>query len=382
MSERVMPYELVTTDQRLEELLDAHDGAERYAFDTEFDNRRTYYARLALVQIAWPDFIMLVDPFSVDVRRLERLFGSNATAIAHAASNDLTVLDRYLGVRPQRLFDTQVAAQLVGLRGSSLAFLASELLSLELDKSEQTSDWTIRPLSASAELYATNDVAHLFDIADELFVDLTALGRVTAFDEECEAVLTATTRTVNVQQSWWNLQNREQLAFDDALVAQYLAATREELAEMLNLTRRYLLSDDAVLSMAAAKPRTLDGVRALAGRRVDEQFLPQFLDAIRLAEAGNGPALELPSDERHDEVRGLVSLLQALVWQTASALNLEPSFLASKNDLLARLDGRPSKMDRGWRQELITSAVDAIIDGSFAVAWRSGALQLVDASEG
>ena len=133
-----MPYELVTTNDRLREILDDHVGAERYAFDTEFDNRRTYYARLALVQVAWPDFIMLVDPFSVDVTLLEPLFASDAIAIAHAASNDLTVLDRYLGVRPARLFDTQIAAQLTGMRGASLAYLASELLSIELDKSEQT----------------------------------------------------------------------------------------------------------------------------------------------------------------------------------------------------------------------------------------------------
>ena len=72
MSERIMPYEFVTTDSRLQELLDEHVGEERYAFDTEFDNRRTYYPRLALVQIAWPDFIMLVDPFSVDVRQIGR----------------------------------------------------------------------------------------------------------------------------------------------------------------------------------------------------------------------------------------------------------------------------------------------------------------------
>lgn len=380
MSERIMPYEFVTSDVRLQELLDEHQGEERYAFDTEFDNRRTYYPRLALVQIAWPDFIMLVDPFSVDVRLLAPLFASDATAIAHAASNDLAVLDRYLSVRPTRLFDTQIAAQMVGMRGSSLAYLASELLSLELDKSEQTSDWTVRPLSSAAEIYATNDVAHLFDLADELFIDLTALGRVAAFDEECEATLSATSRELQPQRSWWNVSNRETVDPADELVLQYLAGTREELAEMLNVTRRYLVPDDVLLAMAKARPRTVDAVRSFIGRRVDEAHLPQFVDAVRTAESSDGSELERPFDDRGTDSRSLVSLLQALVWQTAQGMSLEPSFLASKNDLLARIDGRSSKLDRGWRHEAITAAIDGVIAGQLAVAWRDGQLQLVTVS--
>ena len=376
MSERNVPYELVTSDDRLRELLALHAHEERYAFDTEFDNRRTYYARLALVQIAWPDFIMLVDPFSVDVTILESLFDSDATAIAHAAVNDLTVLDRTLGRRPRRLFDTQVAAQLVGLRGSSLAFLASELLSLDLDKTEQTSDWTVRPLSTAAEIYATNDVAHLFDIADELFVDLTALGRVNAFDEECEQILATPTPERRPQQAWWSLKDRDTIGVDNLLAAQYLAACREELAEMLNLTRRYLVSDEVIIALARSQPTSRDAVRSLLGRRVEEPFVDQFLDAIKDAASGSGPALELPSGDS-DDLRSLISVLQALVWQTAQALGLEPSFLASKNDLIARLDQRPSKLDRGWRQEVITASVDAVISGEYALLWRDGALQLV-----
>ena len=380
MSERIMPFEFVSSDARLQEFLDEHQGEERYAFDTEFDNRRTYYPRLALVQIAWPDFIMLVDPFSVDVRLLAPLFASDATAIAHAASNDLAVLDRYLSVRPTRLFDTQIAAQMVGMRGSSLAFLASELLSLELDKSEQTSDWTVRPLSSAAEIYATNDVAHLFDLADELFIDLTALGRVAAFDEECEATLTATSRELQPQRSWWNVSNRETVDAADELVLQHLAGTREELAEMLNVTRRYLVPDDVLLAMAKARPRSIDAVRSFIGRRVDEAYLSQFVDAVRTAESSDGSELERPFDDRGSDTRSLVSLLQALVWQTAQGMSLESSFLASKNDLLARIDGRSSKLDRGWRHEAITSVIDAVIAGELAVAWRDDQLQLVTPS--
>ena len=379
MTEREMPFELVTTNERLAELLADHADEPRYAFDTEFDNRRTYYARLALVQVAWPDFIMLVDPFTVDIALLVPLFQSDAIAIAHAAINDLTVLDRALGVRPTRLFDTQVAAQLTGMRGASLAYLASELLSLELDKSEQTSDWTVRPLSAAAQLYATNDVAHLFDIADELFTDLTALGRVQAFDEECEAILASTPKDVVLAQSWWHLQQRESIPRRDLLVVQYLAALREELAEMLNITRRYLVPDDTLISVAAQRPRSVEAMRSALGRRVPADLVPQFVEALTAGERASTDELVLPNDDRGDEMRGLLAILQALVAQTAQAMSLEPSVLASKNDLLARLEGRPSKFDRAWRADVITDAVDAVIAGEYAVVWRNGQLHLVAA---
>lgn len=369
-----MSYELVTTNDRLVELLAEHAHETRYALDTEFDNRRTYYPRLALVQIAWEDCIMLIDPFSVDVELLAPLFSSEATAIAHAANNDLAVLDRYVSVRPRHLFDTQIAAQLVGLRGASLAFLAAELLSLELDKSEQTSDWTVRPLSASAQLYATNDVAHLFDIADELFHDLAALDRLAAFAEECEAIRTATSRPIVLEQSWWHLANRETLDPGDYLVAQYVTAVREEMAEMLNVTRRYLVPDETVMAIARHRPHSVDAMRALLGRRVDDHIVPHFVDAVRAAESSDCATLQLPTDDRGDDVRGLLSLLQALVWQRAVDLGIDPSFLASKNDLLARLDGRASKLDRAWRHERITADLDGLIAGRLGLAWSEGQL--------
>ena len=377
MSEREMAYELVTTNDRLVELLDTYAEEPRYAIDTEFDNRRTYYPRLALVQIAWPTFIMLVDPFSVDVTLLATLFASEATAIAHAASNDISVLDRYVNVRPSRLFDTQIAAQLTGMRGASLAYLASELLSLELDKSEQTSDWTVRPISAAAEIYAINDVAHLFDIADELFTDLTRLGRLEAFEEECDAVLQAVAKEINPRQSWWHLSNRETLRPKDEIVAQYLCAVREELAEMLNVPKRFLVPDDVITSLCSSRPTSVQAMAQVLGRRVERDLVPQFVDAMKAALASDGSELERPGDDRSDDQRGLIAMLQALVWQRSSAMEIDPAVLASKNDILARLDGRPSKFDRPWRADIITRDVDAIIAGTASLAWRHRQLEVI-----
>jgi ribonuclease D len=236
-------------------------------------------------------------------------------------------------------------------------------------------------LSAAAELYATNDVAHLFDIADELFNDLASLGRVAAFEEECEATLSATSRELQLSRCWWNVSNRETVAPQDELTLQHLAAAREELAEQLNLTRRYLIPDDVLLAMAKAHPRHPDAVRSFVGRRIDDHYLPRFVQAVRDAEASDGTDLDRPIDDRGGDTRALISVLQALVTQRALAQGIEPSFLASKNDLVARIEGRASKLDRGWREEHVTAAIDAIIAGNAGLVWRAGELQLVDLSE-
>jgi len=183
-----------------------------------------------------------------------------------------------------------------------------------------------------------------------------------------------------LEQSWWHLQNREQIPTRDLLCAQYLAATREELAEMLNVTRRYLVPDDTIISIASRRPRSRDAMRAALGRRVDEDLVPQFVAALAAAEASDGGELQLPSDDRSDDIRGLLSLLQALVWQTATQMGLEASVLASKNDLLARIDNRPSKLDRAWRGDVITATIDAVIAGTVALTWRNGQLEVVEAS--
>src|ERR1700738_499665 len=111
---------LVSSAADLDVLLDRLVQVDRYALDTEFHRERTYWPHLALVQVAWPDSpagpagVALIDPLAVDVARLARLIEGPAQMVAHAADQDLEVLDRACGALPRRLFDTQVAAGFLG----------------------------------------------------------------------------------------------------------------------------------------------------------------------------------------------------------------------------------------------------------------------------
>ena len=99
-----------------DEVLHALDGTPIYCLDTEFHRERTYHARLALLQLAWPGGIALVDPLAVDVGPLARVLTGPGLCVMHAASQDLEILVRVCGTLPSRLFDTQVAAGFVPKR--------------------------------------------------------------------------------------------------------------------------------------------------------------------------------------------------------------------------------------------------------------------------
>src|SRR5690606_17819578 len=147
---------------------------------------RTYFPALALVQIGWPDELVLIDPLAIDVRSLGRLFDSDVVAVFHAAQQDLDVLTHAVGSVPRRFFDTQIAGGFVGYGTPSLVALLNGELGLNPPKGDRLTDWLRRPLSDAQREYAAADVAHLLELQDRLLVQLDELGRVGWVSEACD----------------------------------------------------------------------------------------------------------------------------------------------------------------------------------------------------
>ncbi|MDQ1395779.1 MAG: ribonuclease, partial [Acidimicrobiaceae bacterium] len=148
------------------------DEAGSYALDTEFHRERTYWPHLALVQLAWAETIVVVDPLSVDIRPLKAVLEGPATCLAHAADQDLEVLRHACRATPSRLFDTQLAAGFVGMASPSLVSLVEKLLGTRLPKGDRLTDWSRRPLTESQLSYAASDVAHLHELTAVLEAQL------------------------------------------------------------------------------------------------------------------------------------------------------------------------------------------------------------------
>ena len=188
--EAVAPHRFVDTEAELASVVEQLLGQPRYALDTEFHRERTYWPKVALVQIAWPGELVLIDPLAVDLAPLRALMDSDALAVLHAASQDLEVLELATGAVPRHLFDTQIAAGFLGMSTPSLASLHERELGVQLPKGNRLTDWLERPLKSAQKEYAAADVERLLEIHDALLAQLDRLGRVAWAEEECEIMRT------------------------------------------------------------------------------------------------------------------------------------------------------------------------------------------------
>ncbi|MYI56193.1 MAG: ribonuclease D, partial [Acidimicrobiia bacterium] len=154
-------YELVDDGARLAELVAEASMAPGFALDTEFHREQTYFPRVGLVQLAWGERVILLDPLATSLEPLIALLDSPAMAIMHAPDQDLEILRQVVGRVPARLIDTQTAAGFCGLRSASLRDLLARFLDIDVAKGDRLTDWLRRPLQPEQLAYAAANVRHL-----------------------------------------------------------------------------------------------------------------------------------------------------------------------------------------------------------------------------
>jgi ribonuclease D len=384
---------LVTTPAELDDLVEHLLTAGRYALDTEFHRERTYWPHLALVQVAWPEGasgpagVALIDPLAVDVGPLARLLDSPAEMVAHAADQDLEVLERACGTVPSRLFDTQVAAGFLGYGSASLAALASEYLQLGLPKGDRLTDWSQRPLTAGQVAYAAADVAHLLALADAIAAQLASAGRLLWAEEECQALLSRAHGPVDPERAWWKLRDARQLRGPARSVAQEVSAWREERARLTDQPARFVLPDLALQAIAHSQPRTraaLDQIRGLDQRHLRGQAAGEIIAAVERGRALPASRLQLPPVEEVDrEMRPAVALAAAWVAQLARDQRIDAALLATRGDLVAylRTNGQ-SRLGQGWRAAMVGEPVSRLIRGDAALAFEGGGRLVLELRSG
>ena len=369
---------------RFQDLVDQLLEVPAYAVDTEFHRERTYYAHLALVQIAWPGGLALVDPLAVDIGPLAAVLEGEGTAVLHAADQDLEVLLRACAVLPRRLFDTQVAAGFLGFSSPSLLTLVEQIVGVRLPKGDRLTDWTKRPLTGEQQTYAAADVAHLLELFGTLTERLSARGRLTWAEEACEELRVQARVAQEPATAWWRLKASRSLRGTSRGVAQEVAAWRERRAAELDIPPRFVLADLALASIAQRPPHSREellAVRGLDGRSLKANLVTELLDAVARGQALPESALRLPtSDEQLERaLRPAVTLVSAWVGQLAADLEIDASLLANRADLQAYLRHEPeARLATGWRHELVGEPVARLVEGRAALSFDRDKLILED----
>lgn len=357
----------------------------RYALDTEFHRERTYFPKLALLQIKGAGEIVLVDPLAVDLSPLKLLFDSEVLAVLHAAQQDLDVLHHSVGAVPRRMYDTQLAAGFLGYSTPSLVSLLQAELRVTAAKGDRLTDWLRRPLTDDQRSYAASDVAHLLELQDALDAQLEADGRTEWVAAACVELLGKPVSGTDPSMAWTRLKDVRVLKPKARGVAREVAAWRERRAMSIDAPVRQVLPDLAILGIAQRQPRTLAELGQARG--VDDRHTRGNIakDILAAVEEGLREEAHLPAPDGEDLERTLrpaVALVSAWVSEVARSARIDTALLATRNDLVAFLRGdEHARLATGWRHDLLGDGIRRLVAGSAALTFDGkGGLRLVDVS--
>jgi ribonuclease D len=284
--------------------------------------------------------------------------------VVHSARQDVEVIYQAAERMPSRLFDTQVAAGLVGHAPQlGYANLVNALFGVELPKSHTRADWSQRPLASEVLQYAAEDVQYLLPARDVLSEQLDKLGRLAWADEDSAMLLNPALYDIDPQQAIHRLKGAKHLRGRRRAAAAGLAAWREAEAIRANRPRQWIVKDSALLEIASRLPQAiadLNGIADLPGglvRRSGKQI-------IELIAASRGDNDDYQPPTAPDEAqKSLLKQLQQIVAECAGDLGIAAETVASRKELSAVIiDGsRDSRVFSGWRHGVVGERLQQLL---------------------
>jgi ribonuclease D len=379
--------DLITTTK---ELAEACDRLARHPFvtvDTEFLRENTYYPLLCVAQMASTDEAIVIDTLAKDLDLTpfyQLMANERVLKVFHAARQDIEIVWHQAKLIPHPVFDTQVAAMVLGY-GDSISYdqLVQRITGDTLDKSHRFTDWSRRPLSPAQVAYAISDVTHLRDVYLALSADLAKRGRTDWVDEEMEVLTSPNTYRADPEHAWERLKTRARKPKEIAVLME-VAAWREREAQTRDVPRGRVLKDDVLGEIATQAPTSVERLASLRslprgferskwgheilqaiarGLARDPKTLPRF---ERARTSGNGAAT--------------VELLKVLLRMTSERHGVAAKVIATTDDLerIADSDSADVPALHGWRRELFGEKALALKHGKLALAMQNSRVVAIE----
>lgn len=363
------------------EQLRAHDWL---TLDTEFLREKTYRPRLCLLQVANPDVIACIDPLALPSLEplLDVLYDESITKVLHAAHQDLEIFFDMRGAVPVPIFDTQIAATLLG-QGEQVGYgnLVKTVLGTNLEKAHARADWCQRPLDEAQLAYAADDVRYLRDVFLSQLEQLNQLGRETWLAEDFADMVDPARYDNPPELAWQRLKGANRLRGVQLAVLQQLAAWRETRAQQSNRPRRWILKDDVLLDLARHMPKNEGAMKRIRG--LDDGTVKHsgahILEAI--ARGKDTPKEDWPTIKQGPrlpaEQDSLVDVLMALLRELCREQAISPGAVAGRRELEKLIMGeRDIPLLHGWRATVAGNKLLSLLQGEISLSISEGQLQV------
>ena len=373
----------ITDQADLESFATRACGSSLLAIDTEFLREKTYYAKLCLLQMQTDEETVIVDPFAVDdLTVLADVFTNpGVLKLFHAGSQDIEILYRVVGVMPTPIFDTQLAAALLGhTQQIGYGALVNLCCGVQLKKIDSYTDWSRRPLSPSQVNYAADDVVYLPAVYRKVSGQLASLGRTHWLDPDFAELVDPKKYAVNERDRYRRLKRVGQLKPRQLSAARELAEWRELKAERSDIPRKWVMTDEQIVEACKREARSIDElfmVRGLSDKLSTRDARAVVACIVRGLDT---PMEDWPEHARPSRneanVDVVVDLMSAVVRKRARENNIAFQTLCNHSDLAKVARGyRDVAILQGWRRDIVGNELLDLLAGRLCVFVREDTVE-------
>lgn len=381
-----MIIEYIDKPEQLTDLCNRIQQAPWIALDTEFLREKTYYPVFCLLQIATPDWVVCVDPIALtDLSKLFAVINNpEKIKVLHSCRQDLEIFYQLTGEVTYPVFDTQIAAPLLGFQENpGYAMLVSKFLNINLSKVHTRTDWSIRPLSEDQIQYAADDVIYLCKVYQLMCQQLEELERLDWLDKDFELLKNKELYQISPVNAWLKVKGRKRLTGKQLAIIQILTKWREKTAQSENRPKNWLIRDDLLLELAKLQPTTVAELEKVRG--INERSVKRYGKTIcqLIEEAKNSSPIAMSDKTKPTQKtvsqEAVLDVLTAVVRMRADENALNPIILATRKDLEKLLfEEQDAPVLRGWRYSMVGKELQGLLHGQYSLTLKEDHVLLTE----
>ncbi len=354
------------------------------AVDTEFLRERTYHPMLCLIQVATDDESVAIDPLAIeDLGPLKALLADHGkTKVFHACDQDIEIIYDTMGIMPEPMFDTQLAAAFLGHRMQiGYGALVQAMEGVRLPKADGLTDWSHRPLDTDQLEYAEDDVRYLPHIYRQMMDELIRRDRLSWVVPELQQICDRMVQRHDPREAYLHLKRSSSLTRKQLAIAREVCAWREQSAPARNLPRKWVMADEVIVELCRHAPRDVERLRRIRGTQsLSAKDAEALMRAIRKGvhcDPKAYPQVKHRSRTSAD-TDSVIDLMYAMLRLLSDSSGVAIPLIATRDDLQSFLMGdKDSPLRSGWRYELAGSKLEGLLRGEVGLTVKDGHLEML-----